>query len=305
MILGFSLAGLAILVAVSFLICTLVCALSMEAAVLFTPAFLFGFPLVVAGFPSLTVNEAIGLALVVEVFGYSSSVAGYWYRDRIDLGIVVPMLVWTVPAAAVGRVASFWVPGTGLLAVFGVLLVGLAWLVRRHVDEVADPSTDAEHRPHTCIMCHGDDEPREGPSSRRFELEPDDRPIVAAGGALAGLIGVAIGEISQTFLIVKKEVPIRYTTGTSATVLHLTILTALAVNLAILGLEPPFLPGAGIGLPLEVAAILAPTVVAGGQVGSWLNSRLDARQVVTALSVVYALVGVFVLANLAFGPEVA
>jgi hypothetical protein len=35
----------------------------------------------VAGFPALGVNEAIGLSLFVEFFGYTSSVSGYWYRE--------------------------------------------------------------------------------------------------------------------------------------------------------------------------------------------------------------------------------
>ena len=49
----------------------------MEAAVLFVPAFLFLFPKIVEGFPQITPNEASGLAITVEFFGYTSSVLGY------------------------------------------------------------------------------------------------------------------------------------------------------------------------------------------------------------------------------------
>jgi hypothetical protein len=65
--------------------------------VLFTPAFLFVFPAIVPGFPSLSVNAAIGLALFVELFGYSSSVGAYWYRHQIDFNVATTLLAVTVP----------------------------------------------------------------------------------------------------------------------------------------------------------------------------------------------------------------
>ena len=80
MILGYPVGDLVLLVGISLLICITVCSPAME-AVLFTPAFLFIFPRIVAGFPALGVNEAIGLSLFVEFFGYTSSVSGYWYRE--------------------------------------------------------------------------------------------------------------------------------------------------------------------------------------------------------------------------------
>jgi uncharacterized membrane protein YfcA len=80
----------------------------------------------VAGFPALGVNEAIGLSLFVEFFGYTSSVSGYWYREQIDFNAVARILKITILIAVLARIGSYFVPSNSLLALFGVLLVGLA-----------------------------------------------------------------------------------------------------------------------------------------------------------------------------------
>lgn len=85
-----------------------------------------GLALLVPGFPQIAVNAAIGLALFVELFGYSSLVAAYWYRHQIDFNIAAKLLVITVPVAAVARAGSYYVPSNVLMAGFGVLLVVLA-----------------------------------------------------------------------------------------------------------------------------------------------------------------------------------
>lgn len=50
---GLSVASALLLVVLAFLIATTVNTFAMEAAVLFTPAFLYVFPVVVAGFPTV------------------------------------------------------------------------------------------------------------------------------------------------------------------------------------------------------------------------------------------------------------
>jgi uncharacterized membrane protein YfcA len=61
---------------VALRICIGVCSAAMEGAVLFTPAFLFLFPAIIDGFPRLSPYEAVGVALIIEFVGYSSSAYG-------------------------------------------------------------------------------------------------------------------------------------------------------------------------------------------------------------------------------------
>lgn len=304
MVLGFPPPDLGLLVAASLAICTTVCALAMEAAVIFTPAFLFVFPAVISGFPQLTVNEAIGLALFVEFFGYTSSVTGYWFRHQIDFTVALRLLAITVPVAVLFRLVSYAVPSRALLVLFGVMLVGLSVVLHQEHAEgaplhsrVLDASPLANRWVETSSVIPGEYVPRSRfrhEDGEGFDLDRSDRGIVAVGGALAGLVGIAVGEVTSTLLSVRKRLPIQLTTGTAALVLHVTILAALVVNLGVLRVAPGF-AGEGASVPLAVGGVIAPVVVVGGQVGSYINSRLAEETTLRVLVVAYFLVGLFVV----------
>lgn len=288
MILGFTPLELLLIVSIALVICTTVCALAMEAAVLFTPAFLFLFPELIAGFPPITPNEAIGLAITIEFFGYTSSVTGYWFRRQIDFAIAGKVLALTVPLAVLARAVSYFVPAHWLLPVFGFLLMGLAATLYRAHRDPKEALTDYQPRTYLLKSSH----PR---SFSRFHFNGLDRLILLSAGAVAGLVGIGIGEISNTFLAVPKKIPVKISTGTSALILHLTILSALAMNLAILKLVPGLFHAEQIAVPWRVAAIIAPVVLVGGQIGAFINSRLKDRTILRALIAVYLVVGLFVV----------
>ena len=212
MILGFETFDFVVFIVISLVICITLCTLAMEASVLFLPAFLFLFPLIIANFPDVTPNEAIGLAITIEFFGYTSSVTGYWLRGQVDFRLGMKVLSITVPLAIVGRLVAYFVPGNGLLLVFGLVLIALAFIIfREYQGEIR----------HTCLLC-GDSltamryesaekaaegvavaDAETGKRQRpRFNIAFDntDRGILSIGGVFGGFIGVAIGEISNTFL---------------------------------------------------------------------------------------------------------
>ncbi len=306
MILGFETFDFVVFIVISLLICITLCTLAMEASVLFLPAFLFLFPVIFANFPDVTPNEAIGLAITIEFFGYTSSVTGYWLRGQVDFRLGMRVLSITVPLAIVGRLVAYFVPGNGLLLVFGLVLLALAFIIfREYQGEIR----------HTCLLCgdslmamryesaasatvaDGDTGKRKRP---RFNIAFDhtDRGIMAIGGAFGGFVGVAIGEISNTFLSVKKQVPVKVATGTAALVLHITILSALATNLIIIYGDIELFDAKEIEIPWVIAFILAPVVIVGGQIGSYINSKISDRALIRALMTAYTVIGVWVLFNI-------
>ena len=320
MIFGFEVFDLMFFIIVSLCICITVCTLAMEASVLFTPAFIFLFPFIIEGFPTVNTNEAIGLAITIEFFGYTSSVTGYWLRRQIDFNLAFKVLMITVPLAVVGRIGAYFVEDSWLLLIFGFVLLGLAAVIFR--------AYRGDTR-HTCLMCGdsmamkfsdggGDTATEEPPAepdyvqrahlfdrgdghlATKFLFDAVDRVILCFAGAFGGLVGVAIGEISNTFLTVKKNVPVKIATGTSALVLHITILSALVANLAILGSGIEVFDAEEIAIPWKIAFILAPVVVIGGQIGSFINSRLSDHALIRALMIAYIVVGIIVFANLIF-----
>jgi uncharacterized membrane protein YfcA len=330
--------GLALLVVLGFLIATTVNTFAMEAAVLFTPAFLFVFPLVVPAFPALAVNAAIGLALFVELFGYSSSVLAYWYRHQIDFNVAAKLLTITVPAAVATRAVSYYVPSDALMVGFGVLLVALALVLyeaHEHgpslVDTVAEKPElpllavlEEEYEPRTRVLTDTHDaettppsETMGGPATASheratgravmgdgadatdFHLELPDVLVTLLGGTLAGLVGIAVGELTQSMLALRRRVPLKLSTGTSALVLHVTIVAALVANVALLRYLPS-VTGEGFTVPFDVGIFVATGCLFGGQAGAYLNNRLREETVMAMLMAVYFLVGLFVLVRTVF-----
>ncbi len=314
MVLGFEFVDFLIIVVVALAICVTVCTLAMEAAVLFTPAFIFVFPYFIEGFPEVSANEAIGLAITIEFFGYTSSVLGYWFRRQVDLQVALKVLAYTVPLAILGRMGAYFIPEMWLLLLFGLVLLALAAIIFREYQ--------GEMR-HTCLLCgdsllamnfgkeaDGSEPKAAAPQAKGFIararlgyassllFNAADRVIMWIAGAFAGLVGVAIGEISNTFLTVRKEVPVKIATGTSALVLHLTILSALAANLLVLWSDLDVFEAKDIELPWRIVIIIAPVVIIGGQIGAYINSKVSDRALIRAMITAYSVIGVFVLTRI-------
>lgn len=287
MLLGFGLGEVAVLVVVSMLLCALATSLAMETIALYLPAVLLLFPAVLPNFPAVGTNDAIGLALVVMFFGQTSTLSGYWYRGQVDRRLAAAALSITVPLAVAGRVGSFFLPGEALLAVFAVLLFGLAAVVARYHGEASAASDRSL----------ADDEPAAGDGGT-VVLDRTDRLVYAVGGLLGGGLGFATGELSNTTLTIRNGVDVSLSTGTSTLVLYLTVLTANVTNLVVINYVPLGNAG-GVAVPWRVAAIAAPAFLVGGQLGSLLNDRLSSGAIVRLLVGSYVLVGVVTLARLA------
>lgn len=314
---GLSVASALLLVVLAFLIATTVNTFAMEAAVLFTPAFLYVFPVVVAGFPSVEPNAAIGLALYVELFGYSSSVAAYWFRHQIDFHIAGKLLVITVPMAVLARFGSYLIPSNALMLLFGGLLLVLAFVLyeahahgpsvmdrvmempvtslsREDLSRLSGTSVPDDYQARTRVTA--DAAENDGGSREGFHMEPLDTAMTVAGGALAGLVGIAVGELAQTMLTVRKRISVQLSTGTSALVLHVTVVAALITNVLLLRYAPA-IAGEGFTVPFGVGTIAAIGCLFGGQMGAYLNNRMSEETVIYLLMTVYALVGVLVTVN--------
>lgn len=274
MLFGFGLGEVAVILVVSLLLCALATSLAMESIAVFLPTFLIVFPAVLPNFPTLSANDAIGLALIVMFFGQTSTLSGYWYRGQVDLQIAAAAVSITVPLAVLGRFGTYLVPEWALLVLFAVLLFGLAAVIVRY---------------------HGH-EPT-ATDGGQVVFDRTDRLAYGAGGLLGGGLGFATGELSNTTLSVRNAVPISISTGTSTLVLYLTVLTANVTNLAII-YHVPIGAASEVTVPWGVAAIAAPAFLVGGQLGSLLNDRLPSRAIVRLLVSSYVVVSLVTLARL-------
>jgi uncharacterized membrane protein YfcA len=153
-------------------------------------------------------------------------------------------------------------------------------------------ATAAEEPDGNAVVGDGDDD-------TAFHLEPLDAGITLLGGVLAGLVGIAIGELTQAMLTLRRRVPLKLSTGTAALVLHVTIVAALVANVALLRWAPS-ITGAGFTVPFDVGIFVAMGCLFGGQAGAFLNNRLPEERVMQLLMAVYFLVGLFVVGRVLF-----
>ena len=251
-------------------------------------------------------------------FGQTSTLLRYWHQGQVAVRAAGTVLAITVPIAIAGRLASYAVPPSWLLATFALLLFALALGVYcaharsgdggepvRTADGAGDragaagaraPNGDAsERRVAQDGAIRG--QSTTAAAAANIILNARDRATFGAGGLLAGLVGFGIGELSNVTLHARKGVPIKYSTGTSTLVLYLTLLTATVTNVLALELGVLGIRGA-VDVPWEVAAVIAPVVVVGGQVGAYVNGRLSDHLVVRALAGAYVLVGAVTLLRL-------
>lgn len=284
--LGFSAIGLLTFLLLTFTIATTVNTFAMEAAVLFVPAFLFVYPEVVPAFPDVPLQAAIGLALFVELFGYTSSVSAYYYRGHVDLDVAKAILIVSIPVAVLTRALSYFAPSTALKVLFGGLLILLsAVLFKAHQGE--------EHAKE--VAADGGT-----PVSAASTFDRYDQLVAGLGGAMAGFVAIAIGELTQTLLTVRKRVSIRVSTGTSALVLHGTIVGALVTNLLLLKYAPPAFSGHDFTVPFGFGLVAGLACAFGGQAGAFINSRVPEDVTIKAMMTVYSLVGAFMLYRIFF-----
>lgn len=219
--------------------------------------------------------------------------------------------------AVMARAGSYLVPSDALMLLFGGLLLVLSFVLyeahahgpsvmdrvmempvtslsREDLSRLSGTSVPEGYEARTRVTAdaaESDSGSREG-----FHMEPIDTAMTVVGGALAGLVGIAVGELAQTMLTVRKRLSVQLSTGTSALVLHVTVVAALLTNVLLLRFAPA-VAGEGFTVPFGVGTIAAIGCLVGGQMGAFLNNRLSEETVIYLLMTVYALVGVLVTFN--------
>jgi len=70
---------------------------------------------------------ALGAGLVIEVFGFSSGVIGYWRKKVIHFDIVKRLIILTIPATIVGVALGRIIPVFVLKVLLALLILYLAY----------------------------------------------------------------------------------------------------------------------------------------------------------------------------------
>lgn len=125
--------------------------------------------------------------------------------------------------------------------------------------------------------------------------KPLGMALAGVGGMFVGMISVGLAELQEYHLVARCRVPSPVAVGTSIFVVVVTVFVASASHLF------AFATSADTGVLDEVLNVIVftvPGVVIGGQIGPFVQARVEPDIVKVAISLLFALVGIFMLVTL-------
>lgn len=237
----------------------------------------------------LSPSQAIGAGLMTEVFGMGNGLLNYVRQGVVDYATAKWLLIGAVPAVVVGALAAHVVPTALLTIAFGagLLLLGAFLVYYDPPEECVPGEREGEFlkkkntgRGTTTI---------ETTDGETYTYDTCWRPpglgLATAGGFITGLISAGLPEITTTQLIVRCRLPPRVAIATSVFVLAVAAIAGAAVHA--LAATPVW----------YVVAWSIPGVLIGGTIGTRVGKYVPSEIMEPALGVVFAIVGVIVLAS--------
>lgn len=266
-------------------------------AALFTPIFLIIFPLLGPEYPLASSVAAIGSALFIQAFGFSSGFVGYYRRGLIDFRAAVPFILVAVPLGIIGALSAHEVDQFWLKAAYAALMMVLFIVLLRRAAPIetiarsgANGLDDDPGRPMRSIVA------RDG-TVYRYRAPRQGKGVVETGiGALmTGIASVGIGEVIMPQLVRRNRVPIEIAAATSVLIAIVTVACASIAHIWLL------IAGGGFAaVPWSLIFWTVPGVIIGGQIGPRLQGKVAQRMMEKAIAILFGIIGV-AMAWLAYG----
>lgn len=271
---------------IATLISTIAMASGVEGGTFFAPIFMLAL-----GLPP---EVAIGAALITEVFGFSSGLVAYARKKLIDYRLGLTLLTATVPAALVGTWAAGWIDPNLLKIVFSLGLIAIAVSFLRaspHAETapvlaVADGIDASNLQPETCIISAA------GTEHRYTINNPSQGQLVAGlGGVLIGLLSTGLGEVNGFYLLKVCRMPSQVAIATNVFIVAITALIASCGHFVNFIQEG----GDTLATVLSLVSFTVPGVIIGGQMGSYVASRIPQQTLERSLAVLFTIVAAITL----------
>ena len=273
---------------VSILISTIAMSSGVGGAVFFAPLFIIVL--------KLNPAVAIGAALMTELFGFSSGLLAYARRRLIDYRLGLSLLICSVPAAIIGSLGADFFPPIVLKTIFavGIIFIGLQLYLsfKREEKERLDTEIAQESRTHFESTLIGSD----GTTYNYTVCEKSmGRLFAAVGGFFVGIISVGLAELEEYQLVARCRVPSPVAVATSIFVVVVTVLVASV------GHFYHFFTAGDTQVLSQVyslAIFTVPGVLIGGQLGPFVQARVNPDKMKTIISFLFIGIGIFMLASL-------
>jgi uncharacterized membrane protein YfcA len=261
-------------------------------AAMFAPIFMIIFPILGPEYPLQNMAAAIGVALMTEVFGFSSGFVGYYRKRLIDFRSAVPFILVGVPIGIVGALllTTFKEFEEVLRGTYGLLMLILSYELIRHHDPLQETPLNTEDqdtakktlRPTMSITG------RDG-TTYTYKKPRQGKGAIATGfgGFLTGLLGVGIGEVVMPQLAKRNGVPIPVAAATSVFVVIVVITAASFTQISSLIAQ-----GGLNAVPWNVVVYTIPAVIIGGQIGPRLQGKVAPRTMERSIGYLFLFIGV-------------
>lgn len=272
---------------VSILIATIAMSSGIGGAVFFSPLFMLVL--------QLEPKEAIGAALLTELFGFASGLLAYYRSQLIDFTLAKSLLIFSLPGAILGSLYADLIPGMVLKAVFaaGLLFIGYqlfaSWRKEeREKQEITNKNefktnyerkiTDNQGNTYQYTVCN----------------KSMGRIFAAIGGAFVGMISVGLAELQEYHLVARCKVPTPVAIATSIFVVVITVLVASVGHV----FEFSRTGSSQMNMVLNVVAFTIPGVIIGGQVGPKLQKVVPEDKMKIGISLLFVGIGLFMFYTL-------
>ncbi len=271
---------------VSILIATIAMSSGIGGAVFFSPLFL----LVLGLSPTI----AIGSALITELFGFTSGVISYRKAGLIDYKLARSLLILSIPFAIAGSLIADYFPASILKAIFATGLLFIGWQL------FASYREEEKHKHDEVIKEEKDHESKLVDSNGKvYEYtvcnKNTGRIFAAIGGLFVGMISVGLAELEEYHLVARCKIPTPVAVATS---IFTVVITVLFASLGHIYHFATSADSSVLHQVINVVAFTIPGVIIGGQIGPYVQKRVNPDIMKLTIAALFVLIGVFMLATL-------
>ena len=227
------------------------------------------------------IRYAIGASLVSVIATSSGAAAAYVKEGFSNIRIGMFLEIATTLGALLGAFLTAWVSGSAIATIFGLMLIGSAYLSRK--PRSALERNTPPDRIATRLCLNGSFPEAERNRSYNVQNVPAGFGLMFVAGALSGLLGIGSGAMKVLAMDQTMKVPFKVSTTTSNFMIGVTAAASAGVYLTRGYVDP------GLAMPVMLG------VLAGSLLGARILVKAETKWLRLVFSAVIVLLGIEML----------
>lgn len=202
------------------------------------------------------IRYSIGATLVSVIATSSGAAAAYVREGFSNIRIGMFLEIATTIGAVVGASLALRIPTSAIAVIFGVVLLGSAYMSsRKHLDEAL---TGLPNHLATVLRLDSSYPSEDGPQNYRVRGVPGGFVLMFGAGAMSGLLGIGSGALKVIAMDQVMRIPFKVSTTTSNFMIGVTAAASAGIYLQRGYIDP------GLAMPVMLGVLA----------GSFLGARV-------------------------------